>query len=91
MTTGSQMMVHVNYETFKERFDKLLVEKLSIELEKIKPNARFSDLGVDSLDMAELIIEVEKEFDVTISDYEADQIVTVLDAETFIGKKLMIN
>lgn len=84
-------MVKVNYETFKERFDTLLVEKLGVELEKIKPNARFSDLGVDSLDMAELTIEFEKEFDLSIADYEVDQIVTVLDAETFIRKKLMIN
>lgn len=84
-------MVKVNYETFKERFDTLLVEKLGVDLEKIKPNARFSDLGVDSLDMAELTIEFEKEFDLSIADYEVDQIVTVLDAETFIRKKLMIN
>ena len=84
-------MVKVNYETFKERFDTLLVEKLGVDLEKIKPNARFSDLGVDSLDMAELTIEFEKEFDLSIADYEVDQIMTVLDAETFIRKKLMIN
>lgn len=84
-------MVKVTYETFKERFDTLLVEKLGIDLEKIKPNARFSGLGVDSLDMAELTIEFEKEFDLSIADYEVDQIVTVLDAETFIRKKLMIN
>lgn len=84
-------MVKVNYETFKERFDTLLIEKLGIDLEKIEPNARFSDLGVDSLDMAELTIEFEKEFDLSIADYEVDQIVTVLDAETFIRKKLMIN
>lgn len=84
-------MVKVNYETFKEKFDTLLVEKLGVDLEKIKPNARFSDLGVDSLDMAELTIEFEKEFDLSIADYEVDQIVTVLDAETFIRKKLMIN
>lgn len=84
-------MVKVNYETFKERFNTLLVEKLGVDLEKIKPNARFSDLGVDSLDMAELTIEFEKEFDLSIADYEVDQIVTVLDAETFIRKKLMIN
>ena len=84
-------MVQVNYETFKERFDTLLVEKLGVDLEKIKPNARFTDLGVDSLDMAELTIEFEKEFDLSIADYEVDQIVTVLDAERFIMKKLLIN
>lgn len=83
--------MQVNYETFKERFDTLLVEKLGVDLEKIKPNARFTDLGVDSLDMAELTIEFEKEFDLSIADYEVDQIVTVLDAERFIMKKLLIN
>ena len=83
-------MVKVNYDTFKERFDTLLVEKLGVDFEKIKPDARFSDLGVDSLDMAELTIEFEKEFDLSIADYEVDQIVTVHDAEKFILKKLLI-
>lgn len=78
----------MNYNKFKEKFNRLLVEKLSIEPERITPHARFTDLGVDSLDLAELTIDFEAEFSISIADYEANQIVTVLDAETFIKEKL---
>ena len=79
-------------EEFKEKFDNLLVEKLSIRKEDIVPQAKFvDDLGADSLDMAELTIEFEKVFGLNITDDEAEQIITVRDAEEFLGKKLTGN
>lgn len=72
-------------ENFKEKFDNIIIEKLSIEQSEITPEARFTeDLGADSLDMVELVMEFEKEFDVAIPDNVAEKIKTVADAEKFI-------
>lgn len=79
-------------ENFKEKFDNLLVDKLSIRVEEIVPEAKFvGDLGADSLDMAELTVEFEKVFGLSITDDEAEQIVTVRDAEEFLKGKLKEN
>ena len=76
-------------ENFKEKFDNLLVEKLGIRNEDIIPEASFAgDLGADSLDMAELTVEFEKVFDLSITDDEAERILTVRDAEEFLRQKL---
>lgn len=69
-------------ENFKERFDKLLIDKLGVSQEDLKPEAKFTDdLGADSLDMVELIMEFESEFKVTIPDDDTEEILTVIDAE----------
>ncbi len=76
-------------KNFKERFDALLSHNLNIRRELIKPEAKFiEDLGVDSLDVAELIVEFEKEFNISISDEEADEFKTVRDAENYLRSKL---
>lgn len=63
----------------------IIVEKLGVEESDVKPEASFTnDLGADSLDTVELIMEFEKEFDITIPDEDAEKIATVGDAITYL-------
>lgn len=66
----------------------IIVEKLGVEESDINPQASFTnDLGADSLDTVELIMEFEKEFDITIPDEDAEKIATVGDAVTYLQGK----
>jgi acyl carrier protein len=66
----------------------IIVEKLGVEESDIRPEASFTnDLGADSLDTVELIMEFEKEFDITIPDEDAEQIGTVGDAVSYLSEK----
>ncbi|WP_341656805.1 acyl carrier protein [Blattabacterium cuenoti] len=59
----------------------IIVEKLNVEESEITPTASFTnDLGADSLDIVELIMEFEKEFNISISDEKAEKITTVGEA-----------
>ncbi|MCL2596605.1 MAG: acyl carrier protein [Paludibacter sp.] len=59
----------------------IIVDKLGVDEADVTPNASFtSDLGADSLDTVELIMEFEKEFGISIPDEEAEKITTVGDA-----------
>lgn len=63
----------------------IITDKLGVEESQVVPEASFTnDLGADSLDTVELIMELEKEFDLSIPDEEAEKIVTVGDAIAFI-------
>ena len=65
----------------------IIVDKLDVDEKDVTLEASFTnDLGADSLDTVELIMELEKEFDVQIPDEEAEKIVTVGDAVAFIEK-----
>ena len=67
------------------RVKAIITDKLGVEESQVVPEASFTnDLGADSLDTVELIMELEKEFDLTIPDEEAEKIVTVGDAIAFI-------
>lgn len=66
----------------------IIVEKLGVDEAEISPEASFTnDLGADSLDTVELIMEFEKEFDLTIPDEEAENIATVGDAVSYLTEK----
>ncbi|MES5812221.1 acyl carrier protein [Mammaliicoccus sciuri] len=69
-------------------FDKvkdIIVDCLGVDAEKVTPEASFKDdLGADSLDIAELVMELEDEFDMEIPDEEAEKINTVGDAVKYI-------
>ncbi len=73
----------------EEKVKAIIVEKLGVDMADIKRDASFTnDLGADSLDTVELIMEFEKEFDMTIPDEDAEQIGTVGDAVDYVeGKK----
>ena len=67
--------------------DKMIVEQLSVDREKVVPEASFvNDLGADSLDLVELIMAMEEEFDVEIPDEEAEKIATVQNAIDYVAK-----
>lgn len=68
-----------------ERVKTIIVDKLGVNETEVKPEATFAqDLGADSLDTVELIMEFEKEFGITIPDDKAEGIQTVGDAITYI-------
>ncbi len=63
----------------------IIVEKLGVDEAEVKPESSFAnDLGADSLDTVELIMEFEKEFGVSIPDDKAEKIATVGDAISYI-------
>jgi acyl carrier protein len=69
----------------EEQVKKIIAEKLSVDLAEVVPEASFvDDLGADSLDLVELIMSMEEEFDTDISDEDAEKITTVQDAINFI-------
>ncbi len=76
-------------ENTEQRIKEIIVEKLGVDMADINREASFTnDLGADSLDTVELIMEFEKEFDMTIPDEDAEQIGTVGDAVDYVeGKK----
>ncbi len=72
----------------EERVKKIIAEKLSVDMEEVVPQASFVDaLGADSLDLVELIMSMEEEFDTDISDEDAEQLTTVKDAIDYINKQ----
>ncbi len=61
-----------------EKVKGIIIEKLGVEESEVTPEASFtSDLGADSLDTVELIMEFEKEFNISIPDEQAEKIQTV--------------
>jgi len=69
----------------EEKVQKIVAEKLSVEPEEVIAKASFvDDLGADSLDLVELIMAMEEEFDIELPDEEAEKIRTVQDAIDYI-------
>ena len=73
--------------TIEERVFDIVAEQLGVEREKITRESHFiNDLGADSLDTVELVMELEEEFDVNIPDDVAEKIQTVGEAINYIQK-----
>ena len=71
-----------------EKVKEIIVDQLGVDAGEVNPEAKFvDDLGADSLDLTELIMAMEEEFGVEISDEDAQQIQKVQDAISFIEKK----
>lgn len=69
----------------EERVKKIIIEKLGAVEDEVVPEASFTnDLGADSLDTVELIMELEREFDISIPDDQAETILNVQEAIDFI-------
>lgn len=75
--------------TVLDRVTKVVVDRLGVDVSEVKPEASFrDDLGADSLDVVELVMELEDEFDMEISDDDAEKIGTVGDAVKYIEEKV---
>jgi len=71
-----------------DRVKKVVVEQLDVNEEEVTPQASFvDDLGADSLDVVELVMGLEEEFDVEIPDEDAEKIATVADAVAYVEDK----
>ena len=69
----------------ESKVNAIIVDKLGVEASEVKPEASFTnDLGADSLDTVELIMEFEKEFGISMPDDKAETIQTVGDAISYI-------
>ncbi len=72
-----------------EKVKAIIVDKLGVEASEVTPEASFSnDLGADSLDTVELIMELEKEFGISVPEDQADKLQTVADVENYIAANM---
>jgi acyl carrier protein len=71
-----------------DRVKSIIVEQLGVAMEEVNPQSHFiNDLGADSLDIVELIMALEEEYDIEIPDEDAEKIHTVNDAITYVVSK----
>ena len=72
----------------QQKITDIVVEQLGVDAERVKPEASFiDDLGADSLDIVELVMAMEEEFDLEIPDEEAEKLRTVQDVLTYLQTK----
>jgi acyl carrier protein len=72
-----------------EKVKNIIVEQLGVDMESVTPEASFiDDLGADSLDIVELVMTMEEEFDLEIPDEDAEKIKTVNDVVNYIKAKV---
>jgi acyl carrier protein len=73
--------------SLKEKVYRVIAEKLEIDSEEIVPEASFvDDLGADSLDLVELIMSMEEEFEIDIDDKDSEKLKTVQDVLDYLEK-----
>ena len=73
----------------EDKVKKIIAEKLSVDVEEVVPTASFvDDLGADFLDLVELIMSMEEEFDIEISDEDAEKLATFQDVIDYIKAHL---
>ena len=72
-----------------EKIKSVIVEQLGVDESLVTPNASFvDDLGADSLDVVDLIMGIEEEFDIEIADEDAETISTVANAVNYIKERI---
>jgi acyl carrier protein len=75
--------------TIQDRLKKIIVDQLGVDESEAVPSASFvEDLNADSLDLVELIMSLEEEFKLQISDEDAEKITTVQEAEDYIEEHM---
>lgn len=75
--------------SIEDRVKKIVVDRLGVKEDEVKPNSSFvDDLGADSLDTVELVMALEEEFECEIPDEEAEKITTVQQAVNYITAHL---
>ncbi|MGB4589288.1 MAG: acyl carrier protein [Clostridiaceae bacterium] len=67
-----------------DKVKKIIVEKLSVDSNEVTLDASFEDLGADSLDIVEIVMALEEEFDIEISDEEAENAKSVGDVVNYL-------
>ena len=73
----------------KNKINSIIIDKLGVDENKITASAHFiEDLGADSLDTVELIMQFEEDFGIEIPDEDAEKILTVQDAYSYISKNI---
>tara|TARA_B100000945_G_scaffold315381_1_gene314473 strand:- start:212 stop:445 length:234 start_codon:yes stop_codon:yes gene_type:complete len=73
----------------ENKINNIIIDKLGVDENKITASAHFiEDLGADSLDTVELIMQFEEDFGIEIPDEDAEKILTVQDAYTYISKNI---
>ena len=76
-------------EEIQVKLKEIVMDRLNAEEDQIKPAASFvEDLGADSLDIVELIMGIEEEFDIEIPDEDAEKLTTVGEALDYVKQKL---
>ncbi len=71
-----------------ERVKRIIVEQLGVSEDEVTPEASFiEDLGADSLDIVELVMALEEEYDMEISDEDAEKIQTVNDVISYVKER----
>ncbi len=79
----------MNQEEILAKLKTIVMDRLSVDEDQIKPEASFvEDLSADSLDIVELIMGIEEEFDIEIPDEDAEKLTTVGEATEYIKSKL---
>lgn len=74
--------------TVNPKVKDIIVEQLGVDPEKVKAEASFiDDLGADSLDIVELVMAMEEEFDLEIPDEDAEKLKTVNDVQAYLSSK----
>ncbi len=72
----------------EDRVKKIIIDQLGVSADEVKTEASFvDDLGADSLDLTELIMAMEEEFDLEIDDEEAQKLLKVKDAVDYVASK----
>ena len=75
-------------EEIQNKITQILVEKLGIKETEVTPDANLiKDLGIDSLDYAELVMEFEQVFNIRIPDTDSERLITIIDAVKYISEK----
>jgi len=75
----------------EDRVSAIIIEQLGVTKEELAPKASFiDDLGADSLDIVELVMAMEEEFDIEIPDEDAERIQTIEDVIRYVKEKIEV-
>jgi acyl carrier protein len=84
-----QNTINMSQEEIQITVTNILVDKLGITRSEVTPEASFiKDLGIDSLDYAELVMEFEQNFNIRIPDTDAEKLSNITQAVKYIGQKI---
>lgn len=75
-------------ENFEKKFNEALINKRDVNILDLQPGTSFIDLGLNSLDMIEVIIDFETAFNIAIPDEDIEKLITIGDAKKYIKTRL---